>query len=479
MKNTLALVTFASTAAVAGIAAVATTPQTSAPDAEPAIQHSGQCVEGDHASVVFAPGTDPKIVEMVSQAIMNFDNSRYQTTSRWPGASNQPVDITYSFPSDGLSIPGGIGEPTRPNTLHATLNADFGSEAAWKAKFEEAFAEWSEFTGITYTEVSDDDAPFFSSPGPLNGGSGRGDLRIAAKFLDGGGGVLAYNFFPGSTGGDMVLDDGNFWGSSFADFRFFRNTVTHENGHGMGILHVCPIQQNKIMEPFLSTAFDGIQHDDIRAITFLYGDRFEPNENTGDAAFLGSFNADGSVSEDTLALRNSSDDDYFSIEIDSAAQIDVVATPTGFSYQSGPQTQQCNSGATIDSQEILNPAITVFDTEGSTVLASSDSAGLGVAEVLNGVALPSGGTYFIHVNGSGGFGATEQLYDLDVDVTLDPIVGCVADLNGDGTVDTADLGILIGVFGGSDPNADLNDDGIVDTADLGILIGVFGGCTPV
>jgi choice-of-anchor B domain-containing protein len=52
--------------------------------------------------------------------------------------------------------------------------------------------------------------------------------------------------------------------------------------------------------------------------------------------------------------------------------------------------------------------------------------------------------------------------------------GLPADLNGDGVVDTADLGILIGAFGTSDPAADINGDGIVDTADLGILIGAFG-----
>ena len=49
-----------------------------------------------------------------------------------------------------------------------------------------------------------------------------------------------------------------------------------------------------------------------------------------------------------------------------------------------------------------------------------------------------------------------------------------ADLNGDGVVDTADLGILIALFGRDDAIADLNDDGIVDTADLGIMIGRFG-----
>ena len=53
-------------------------------------------------------------------------------------------------------------------------------------------------------------------------------------------------------------------------------------------------------------------------------------------------------------------------------------------------------------------------------------------------------------------------------------LGLTADINGDGVVDTADLGILLGLFGTSDPQADLNGDGAVDTADLGILLSAFG-----
>lgn len=61
---------------------------------------------------------------------------------------------------------------------------------------------------------------------------------------------------------------------------------------------------------------------------------------------------------------------------------------------------------------------------------------------------------------------------LDMTVmTIDPIPG---DLNLDGVVDTADLGLLIGAFGTNNPVADINGDMIVDTADLGQLIGNFG-----
>ena len=57
---------------------------------------------------------------------------------------------------------------------------------------------------------------------------------------------------------------------------------------------------------------------------------------------------------------------------------------------------------------------------------------------------------------------------------------CLGDLNGDGVVDSEDLGLLNlawcldGVD--CDPCADLNDDGFVNEADLTILLGAWGSC---
>jgi len=52
---------------------------------------------------------------------------------------------------------------------------------------------------------------------------------------------------------------------------------------------------------------------------------------------------------------------------------------------------------------------------------------------------------------------------------------CPADLNGDGVVDGADLGILLSAWGGSGVG-DLNGDGVVDGADLGGLLSEWGAC---
>ena len=51
---------------------------------------------------------------------------------------------------------------------------------------------------------------------------------------------------------------------------------------------------------------------------------------------------------------------------------------------------------------------------------------------------------------------------------------CPADFNADHVVNGADLGILLGDWGGTE--RDLNGDGIVNGADLGILLGAWGAC---
>jgi len=66
------------------------------------------------------------------------------------------------------------------------------------------------------------------------------------------------------------------------------------------------------------------------------------------------------------------------------------------------------------------------------------------------------------------------------DIKQDICTPCAADLDGDGTVDGADLGVLLQAWGKCPPgtpcDADLNGDGVVDGADLGILLAAWGNC---
>ncbi|MDG1899867.1 MAG: dockerin type I domain-containing protein, partial [Phycisphaerales bacterium] len=70
----------------------------------------------------------------------------------------------------------------------------------------------------------------------------------------------------------------------------------------------------------------------------------------------------------------------------------------------------------------------------------------------------------------------------EADFTIPPVVTpveCVGDINGDGNVNSGDLGILISLWNTSaksNPEADLNRDGTVNAADIGLLIGAWGPC---
>jgi hypothetical protein len=63
---------------------------------------------------------------------------------------------------------------------------------------------------------------------------------------------------------------------------------------------------------------------------------------------------------------------------------------------------------------------------------------------------------------------------VDDPANLIQIAQCPADLTGDGQVDGADLGLLLGSWGGA--QGDLNGDGNTDGADLGLLLGAWGPC---
>ncbi len=70
----------------------------------------------------------------------------------------------------------------------------------------------------------------------------------------------------------------------------------------------------------------------------------------------------------------------------------------------------------------------------------------------------------------GNFGTSPFVLDLH------PSAGsCLADLNGDNTVNGADLGILLGDWGQATAS-DIDGNGVVDGADLGRLLGAWGPC---
>ncbi|MFO0963280.1 MAG: matrixin family metalloprotease [Phycisphaerales bacterium] len=430
-------------------------------------------------SLCFAPGVPEERVLEISQKIVdhwaqqNADGAAYELNARWNlnGSSTQgtPVVIRWSMPADGLSLPDeiGIGMGTGANDLNAKFATKFGSTEAGKNLLRQVFQRWSDLSGITYTEVSDDNGAW-----GLAGGATRGDVRIAGRsFGTAGSGILAYNEFPQD--GDMVINTRSnemaFW-TSTNNNRYFRNIVAHEHGHGMGLLHVCPVSESKLMEPFISTNFDGPQHDDIRGAQRHYGDTNEPNDTPATAASV--FNVSGNTTVLNQSIDDNADMDYFKFTATAGTRVTLRATPVGFSsYLTGPQTQACNTGTATNSLSVQNIGLQLYQgAAGTTLLVNQNTAAAGTAEEITDYLLTANDTYVLRV-----FPSTTtdniQLYTLTATITP----GRLGDLNGDGVVDGADLGVLLASWGNNPGSpADLNGDGVVDGADLGVLLANWG-----
>ncbi|MEM9556404.1 MAG: matrixin family metalloprotease [Acidobacteriota bacterium] len=383
----------------------------------------------------FAQGSDPSLVEAAHQ---RFWDARLRTSlqppsgeqgftfndaDRWSvtatdGAGlgqGDPTTLTWSIVPDGTSIFGYNGEPTSPSNLRAFLNSIYGSQAVWLPIFQGVFDRWSELNGVSYVYEPNDDGSPWTSTNIAAGQLGvRGDVRISGHFIDGNSNVLAYNFFPNF--GDMVLDTGdNTYTNTSNGSLILRNILAHEHGHGLGLFHVCPVSQTKLMEPFLSTAFDGPQFDDILATNRGYGDNLESNDTVGTSTSLGSIASGSGVVVGAVSIDDNSDGDVYAFGVSGASSLDVSLTPVGGTYLSGPQNPNgsCSPGSNYNAGDNQNLRFDVIASNGSTVLASVDAVGAGSTETLSGLALSGAGTYYIDVAGPNN---EAQLYELAIDV---------------------------------------------------------------
>ena len=388
--------------------------------------------DGPRPAICFAPGTSPRYAHEVTERFAAIPNSlqsngggaNFTLNTRWSVTATNgggliqgdPTTITWSYLPDGTNIGGFAGEPPAPSNLVAWLNGIYGSFAVWHPLFVQVFDRWGELTGIDYVyEPNDDGALFPNAAGVLGV---RGDVRIGAHLIDGNSGILAYNFFPNF--GDMVIDSADaFYNNTANNSLALRNVLAHEHGHGMGLSHVCPINQTKLMEPFFSASFDGPQFDDILGAQRHYGDFFEHNDTSATATNLGFFGPGTGGFEDELSVDDNSDQNYYSFTVNPTnqeASVTIMPPAVG-PYLSGPQLSSgaCSAGTLFDPQTVHDLGVEIIDTDGVTVLASANANPAGGTETLSNVPLPSGaGPYYVRV-----FGDTTnniQPYELTLDI---------------------------------------------------------------
>merc|ERR1712047_137930 len=127
-----------------------------------------------------------------------------------------------------------------------------------------AFNVWQEATGLTFEQR------------PV------GSVHIEIRFekyehgdgdpFDGPGGTLAHAYFP-QYGGDIHVDDTEYWTISSYRGTNLLQTMTHELGHSLGLSH--SDVRSAIMAPFYRgwDPFMKLDEDDVRAIQSLYGQK--------------------------------------------------------------------------------------------------------------------------------------------------------------------------------------------------------------
>ncbi len=432
----------------------------------------------------FAPGTDLEYAYAVNQLIEFPFQVRFQQTSRWNRTAidgsglNQgdPTTLTYSFVPDGTFIPNsGLGLGSGSSVLFSWLNGRYGSPANWQPLFDQVFERWAELTGLSYVYEPNDDGA--NTNGAVGIVGVRGDVRIAAYNFanDGNFGVLAYNNFPND--GDMIFDAfDSFYTNVGGNSIRLRNVIAHEHGHGLGMLHVCPINNSKLMEPLASTSFDGPQLDDILNGHRHYGDPTEPNNSLADAVDFGSLGSTGFNGTSNMSLDDDSDFDLFKFTLTERAEIRFLVGPQAGEYRTGPQTQSCNNGTLVDYREINDLRIDLYEAGNLIVpIASENSNGVGEIDTLV-YAAETPGDFIVIVSSATNVNNVQR-YQSTIFTSALPPVDCPADLTGDGLLDFFDISAFLSAYNAQDPAADFDNNGVYDFFDVSAFLNAYNsGC---
>jgi subtilisin-like proprotein convertase family protein len=430
-----------------------------------AVQHveARLLMSGVHA--VYAPGS---IIPSEQRQFGTEAPQPFQAAGRWNSTATDGgglgqgdvTTLTWSIVADGTLTDTGTA-----SNLIAFMDANFGAgpgganltQRPWFQFYQEAHDRMEEISGIDFVYVAYDDGVqmAFSNPGVLGV---RSDMRIMGQNIDGPSSILAYNYFPDY--GDMVIDtsDTAFYTGAANNFRGFRNVLMHEMGHGIGMAHVESSDSEFLMEPFINLNFDGPQLDDILLMQRHYGDFFEKQggDDTATAIDLGILLNGATVNlgavgnstivtdtqTDFISIDDESDLDVFSFDATAGGRLTANLTPRGTTYRQGPQGGP-SPQPQFDSLRQSNLRLELIGPDGSTVLATADTGGVGVAEAISNFQIPSAGTYYISV--SGATLDAVQLYGLGLTFAADQgiVAGTVYnDLNGDGFQNPGETGIV-------------------------------------
>jgi hypothetical protein len=379
-----------------------------------------------------------------------FVGNRWTTTAQNEGMllRGDATNLTWGFVPDSTNIRGGSGEAASPSNLIDFLDTNIGSGSGggdytnrpWFSLFQDSYDRWGEVSGLSFSYESNDDGVTIRDnsnhfTGELNT---RADMRIGGHSIDGqaGANTLAYNYYPDH--GDMVIDTDNseFYGDDTDNYFGMRNVLMHEIGHGIGIHHMISNDSNFLLEPFFNVAIDGPQFADILAAQRLYGDSFEKgvgNDTSGNATDLGTAEniIIGTDASDTfvemsdidfVSIDGSTDTDFFKFTISGEQEMNLLLTPLGQTYHA--QREDGSDSNTFDAASQNDLTLTLLDTDGSTILETSNMNGLGGSETIT--RLLETGTYYARITGAND---EIQFYEFGISVASVPEPAALATLS--------------------------------------------------
>jgi serralysin len=385
-------------------------------------------------------------------------------TNSSTGSQGTPITLTWSFPTDEVLIPGNTIGTTVANNLRNFLDSNWGvgpggsdlTQRPWFPIFEQSFARLSALSGVNYVYEPNDNGANFSDSTSGRGVLGvRGDIRLGGRSYGGGSNTLASNYYPQY--GEMIIntDQVGYFRNSTNDYRGFRNTLMHELMHGLGINHVESSSSGFLIEPILSTSFDGPQLDDLLAIQRNYGDANEKNGGNdvfGNATPLGEVSPLQPASIGTplggtviagnqvgfLSIDDNSDSDFFRFSLSSRLDVALQLTPQGTNYQVGPQD---GTQSEFNSLALSDLSLSLLGPNGTSILETANLNAAGASESIARRLLP--GTYYVRVNGQAD---DIQLYNLGITASQPPAINLVwtgtinQDWNVGTTANFADVG---------------------------------------
>jgi hypothetical protein len=273
----------------------------------------------------------------------------------WPN----PELITISFMPDGTNLGGG-----ETSNLFSTFNGKSSLAGNWENVILQAAQTWAQETNINFAVVPDDGAPSGSGPDE-QGSPGFGDIRIGGYNF--GSSTLALTYQPPpannfSIAGDIAFNTGQSFniGSTYDLF----TVAMHEFGHALGLNESSV--SGAVEYPTYTGRKTGLAADDIAGIRSIYSanDARTPDAYNSNGASNGTLSTAATIntSSGTALLPN--------LDISTAGQQEYFTFTAPAGTGSTLEVDLQSSGLSL-----LAPELTVYGSNGTTVLASANGEG--------------------------------------------------------------------------------------------------------